>query len=190
MVITSRRLIVFFEKILHDNKPYKPNRKTHDKHTFYISAARSLLFNAILNERVKLGNWNHAVDGDVFNLDGTGSIFTDTINDTITHRVASLDIHPTAVLYGIGNIKQTSKSDEIQRAVLERDDFTTLTTGLEKIGATISYRALRLIVKHLTLQWLNDSSLILEFILPSGTFATSVLASLCQSLNQPTHSSD
>src|SRR5690606_23621848 len=34
-----------------------------------LSAARSLIFNAVLSERVAIGNWNQYLSGDVMNLD-------------------------------------------------------------------------------------------------------------------------
>src|SRR5690606_37015354 len=42
---------------------------------FVLSAARSLVFNAVLTERVRDGTWQHIEPGDVANLDGRGSIF-------------------------------------------------------------------------------------------------------------------
>src|SRR5689334_14021248 len=43
--------------------------------TYVLSAARSLVFNAVLAERVKDGTWCHLEVGDVANLDGKGSVF-------------------------------------------------------------------------------------------------------------------
>ena len=42
---------------------------------FVLSAARSLIFNAVLAERVRAGSWNKLEVGDIANLDGRGSIF-------------------------------------------------------------------------------------------------------------------
>ena len=40
-----------------------------------LSAARSVIFNAILAARVEQGSWNRLLPGDVANLDGRGSVF-------------------------------------------------------------------------------------------------------------------
>ena len=40
-----------------------------------LSAARSQLYNQVLARRVLDGSWNQAVEGDVFQLDGRGSVF-------------------------------------------------------------------------------------------------------------------
>jgi tRNA pseudouridine13 synthase len=42
---------------------------------FVLSAARSVIFNAVLAERVRDGSWNRLEAGDIANLDGRGSIF-------------------------------------------------------------------------------------------------------------------
>ncbi|MEI2419812.1 tRNA pseudouridine(13) synthase TruD, partial [Arthrospira platensis SPKY2] len=42
---------------------------------FALSAARSLLFNAVLAERISRGDWERAAPGDPVQLDGRGSWF-------------------------------------------------------------------------------------------------------------------
>lgn len=42
---------------------------------FVLSAARSVIFNAVMAERVRDGSWNRLEAGDIANLDGRGSIF-------------------------------------------------------------------------------------------------------------------
>ena len=69
---------------------------------FMLSAARSLIFNAILAERVERGSWNRLLPGDVANLDGRGSVFAVPVHRTRNsqRRCAALEIHPTAPLCG------------------------------------------------------------------------------------------
>ncbi len=68
-----------------------------------LSAARSLIFNAILAERVTRGTWNRLSTGDVANLDGRGSVFAiDAVDAELEQRCAALDVHPTAPLAGQG----------------------------------------------------------------------------------------
>ena len=70
---------------------------------FVLSAARSLIFNAALAERVRDGSWDHLEAGDVANLDGRGSVFAiDAIDDTLVQRCLELDIHPTGPMWGRG----------------------------------------------------------------------------------------
>jgi tRNA pseudouridine13 synthase len=63
---------------------------------FGLSAARSLVFNAVLARRVADGSWATLEAGDVANLDGKGSVFDVVAPDEALHaRVAALDVHPT-----------------------------------------------------------------------------------------------
>ena len=65
----------------------------------YLSAARAWIFNQILARRVLQNNWNTAVDGDVFWLEGTKRFFTPAQLDTdINERLMQADIHPTGAL--------------------------------------------------------------------------------------------
>ncbi|MDO5652428.1 MAG: tRNA pseudouridine(13) synthase TruD [Moraxella sp.] len=180
-----------FKKILASPKPYKPKRHELEQHNLLISAAKSLIFNEILSKRIQAGTWNTAIDGEIFNLDGTGSIFQSEIDDTILTRLHDGDIHPTAILYGVGS-RSTGEVLTIERDVLALPAMQTLTEGLNKIGTKASYRPLRLLPKNLTWQWLDDDStnkpaLQLDFTLPSGTFATSVLSAIAAELNEPSH---
>ncbi len=68
-----------------------------------LSAARSLIFNAILAARIEQGSWNRLLPGDVANLDGRGSVFAVPLPDEeLQRRCAALEIHPTAPLWGEG----------------------------------------------------------------------------------------
>ena len=175
---------IFFKKITENPQPYKPHKKDLETHSIYISTAKSIIFNALLTKRVTLKNWDSAVDGDVFNLDGTASIFTDDINQNIHQRLAIGDIHIAGILFGVGQTKSTSQAALIENDILSMPEFEIFQQGLLKVGTKLSYRSLRLIPKHLSWQW-QDDGLILDFILPSGTFATSILVALVQTLQQP-----
>ncbi|MFU8833112.1 MAG: tRNA pseudouridine(13) synthase TruD, partial [Wenzhouxiangella sp.] len=50
----------------------KPSK---NKRGFYLSAARSLIFNLVLAERIENGTWNRLIDGDVASLEGSHSWF-------------------------------------------------------------------------------------------------------------------
>lgn len=64
---------------------------------FVLSAARSLIFNAVLGERVRRGSWGTLAVGDVANLDGRGSVFpVPELTADLPERLARLEIHPRA----------------------------------------------------------------------------------------------
>ncbi|MFC0819620.1 tRNA pseudouridine(13) synthase TruD [Moraxella marmotae] len=171
----------FFDKLLTSNKPYRPNKKFAERDGLMISVARSVLFNAMLTQRVADGTWDTAIAGDVFNLDGTGSIFADSITDDIRLRVRACDIHPTAPLYGIGTRRDCDTAQQCYDTVLDRAELATFRHGLAHIQAKLSYRPLRLMVQDLT--WCDDGDdLLINFCLPKGSFATVVLDALVENL--------
>ena len=153
-------------------------RLKRDKRSIAISAARSFLFNEILARRVADASWERILPGELVNLDGSGSVFrADEIDETIERRAAELDIHPTATLWG-------RRSEISQGAIdtLERDAthaHIDLRTGLEHLAVKASSRPLRLRVSDLTWEF-EDDALWLEFRLPSGAFATSVLREIAK----------
>jgi tRNA pseudouridine13 synthase len=150
-----------------------------------LSAARSLIFNEILAARVRDGSWNTGLSGEVFNLDGSGSIFTsETIDDTLCARLDSGDIHPTAVMWGIGNDKVNSTAAAVENDIVKCSPLLTqLATGLEQRDIKAQRRALRLPIEEMHWEWSDDCTLVLSFTLTTGSFATSVLASVVQQLN-------
>ncbi len=64
---------------------------------FVLSAARSVVFNAVLAERVRESSWGRVLPGDLANLDGRGSIFAaDAADASLAARCERLQIHPPA----------------------------------------------------------------------------------------------
>lgn len=150
---------------------YRP--KGRSERGILISAARSWLFNQILAQRVQDRNWNQARDGDVFQLEGSHSVFVpDLIDDEIRDRIASLDIHPTGALWGRGALMSTD--DVAIQEQLFADKEAVLRDGLEHAGLKKERRALRLAVPDIQ-STVTDEGIELEFSLTSGAYATSVL---------------
>lgn len=165
-------------------KKSKRKRAPREQNTMELSAARSLIFNEILAARVRDGSWNTGLAGEVFNLDGSGSIFTsETLDDTLHARIDSGDIHPTAVLWGTGNDKVTGSAAGLETEVVQYSPLLMqLATGLEQRDIKAQRRALRLPIEALSWEWSDEQTLVLNFTLTTGSFATSVLASLVQQL--------
>ena len=148
-------------------------RLKRDKRSIAISAARSFLFNEILSLRVADGSWERILPGELVNLDGSGSVFrAEAVDATIERRVADLDIHPTATLCGLRSEISDGVIETLERHAIEAHD--DLKTGLERLAVKAGHRPLRLRVSDLSWEF-EDDALWLEFSLPSGAFATSVL---------------
>lgn len=175
------KALSFFEKLLATDKSYRPHKKDRNKHALYISVAKSAIFNALLSRRVLMKCWDTPINGDVFNLDGTGSVFCADIDDTIMARLHAGDIHPAGMLYGTGKRLSDMQALSLENETLTQ--FDTFVRGLDKIDTKCSYRALRLLVRDFEWTWQNDD-LTLQFVLPTGSFATSVLSAMMK--NAPT----
>lgn len=156
------------------NGQIKPKAR-HQK-SMYLSAARSWLYNYYLSSRVDAKNWNTAVDGDVFQLDGTKSCFHEPLDDALQQRVHEFDLHPTGPLWGEGELQsqEAVRSEEVE--ISKR--FDVLSAGLEKHGLKQERRSMRLLVPELKHDWLSDDVLSLSFSLKPGSYATSVLQEL------------
>ena len=143
-----------------------------------LSAARSELFNAVLARRVEAGSWERAVPGDVFQLDGSGSIFGPVDADpSMDQRLATGDIHPTAPLWGRGELRTTGPARELEESTLA--PYPDLCRGLEGAGLNQERRATRIVPRELSWSWVEEDALRVEFSLPAGAYATTVLQELC-----------
>lgn len=169
-------------------KKNKRKSAVREQNSMELSAARSLIFNQILAARVQDGSWNTGLNGEIFNLNGSGSIFaSEHMDETLQARLASGDIHPTAVMWGAGNDKVAGEAAELENTVVQQDALlAALATGLEQREVKAQRRALRLPVEDLSWRWADEQdgeqTLVLSFTLTTGSFATSVLASVVEHL--------
>jgi tRNA pseudouridine13 synthase len=148
-------------------------RLPHNKKSIYLSAIRSFLFNQVLAERVRRGDWNVIIDGDLAMLDGTQSIFPCEKPDAdIEDRARRLDIHPTGPMPGEKGTQPGGLAAEMEQAVL--CNWPQLTEVLIAQRVQASRRALRLYPAGL--EWgFDGGELELVFALPPGSYATTVL---------------
>ncbi len=140
---------------------------------FVLSAARSLVFNAVLAERIGRGDWNRLLPGDVANLDGRGSVFAVPGSDAeLERRCVALEIHPTAPLAGDGDSLAAGEVLALEEAIAAR--FPEALQVVHAARMKSERRALRMRVAGLTHEY-GDGVLSIGFSLPSGSFATAVL---------------
>ena len=154
-------------------------RVKREERSMLLSAARSELFNRVLAARVEAGTWNSALDGEVWMLDGSRSVFgPESLTDDLQARLDAFDIHPTGPLWGAGELRSSGIAREFELAALEGDSASRLRGGLEHAGLKQERRALRLQPQALAWRWLDDAALELRFDLPPGCYATTVLREL------------
>jgi tRNA pseudouridine13 synthase len=146
---------------------------------FVLSAARALVFNALVAERVRDGSWERLEAGDIANLDGRGSIFpVDTLDQTLADRCAELDIHPTGPMWGKGVPATHLRVSELEmRIAAEFPEPCALTA---EAGMEQERRSVRLAVRDLT--WEREANaVVVRFRLMRGSFATMVLHEIIDS---------
>lgn len=182
-------LRLFAQHPKNNNLTQKKNKRKgtpREQNSMELSAARSLIFNEILAARVRDGSWNTGINGEVFNLNGSGSIFSsEQLDDALRARLDSGDIHPTAVMWGTGNDKVNGAAAVLENEVVQQSTLLTeLAAGLEQRNIKAQRRALRLPIEELCWKWTDEQTLVLSFALTTGSFATSILASLIQHLHQ------
>lgn len=145
---------------------------------FALSAARSVLFNTVLAERVRRGDWDRLLPGEAVMLDGRRSFFrADEIDATLVQRCATMDVHPSGPLWGRGDSPAKGDALLVEQAVTAAEP--QLCDLLAAQGLEHERRALRLPVRDL--HWSFDGNdLTLEFELTRGAFATAVLHEIVQ----------
>lgn len=155
--------------------------KKRAEKSIVLSAARSMVYNQLLSQRIQQVGWNELVEGEIMMLNGTHSIFSpECIDDALRQRFAQGDIHPTAALWGrgrLGSEKQLLSLEEKAAEILS--DWCQ---GLELQGLKQERRAARILPENLLIDSEDCSSTCpgLTFFLPAGCYATSVLRELVQ----------
>jgi len=154
----------------------KPSKS---KRGFYLSAARSLIFNQVLARRILAGTWNHVLDGEIVMLDGSHSTFAaDAADPDIQARCKVQDLHPTGPLVGEGDSGVTGEVAVLEGDVIEEQ--RELADGLAKFRLKSDRRPLRMRVIDLGWEFEGDTALVLHFSLRSGCYATAVLRELLE----------
>lgn len=122
------------------------------KRGFALSAARSWLFNQVLAERVRAGNWRDRLEGEC--EDG-----------------------PSGPLWGRGRNLATGAQGELEATVI--GGWPGWADMLEHAGLQQERRSLVLSPHGFRFE-LDGNDLVLEFALPVGAFATAVLGEFAQ----------
>jgi len=145
-----------------------------------LSSARSHLFNAVLAERVRAGSWNHGLDGEVWMLSGSQSIFgPEPSSDALQERCGRGDIAPTGPMWGDGELRSTGAVAIVEQAIGGANP--DLVVGLAANGLRQERRALVLRPENLSLEWQSARDLRISFDLNKGSYATVLLRELIDS---------
>jgi tRNA pseudouridine13 synthase len=144
----------------------------------YFTAYQSYLFNLALSRRLLMvrGDLGLLWDGDLAFIHRNGAVFT--VTDVVQEepRARAFEISPSGPIFGMRMVEPGGIEGEIEKAILEREgtspvDFHQLMPRLRLEGGR---RPLRVKVENLTWR-LEGSDLNLEFFLPKGSYATTLL---------------
>ncbi|HHH43185.1 MAG TPA: tRNA pseudouridine(13) synthase TruD [Gammaproteobacteria bacterium] len=152
-------------------------RVSRNKRSIWLSAVRSALFNRVLAVRIEAGNWAGALPGDAFQLEGRSAVFAATAIDADTlARLDRGDIHPTGPLCGSGDTLVSAAAAALEAATLA--PYGDWIRGLDAFRMKHARRALRVIPGELCWSQPSADQWLLEFSLPAGSYATSLLHEL------------
>jgi tRNA pseudouridine13 synthase len=159
--------------------------KDKKKRGMYLSAARSCIFNDIINERIKQNVFSMAQTGDVVMLAGTQSVFhLDDVDDTIKQRLIDKDIDITAAMWGAGELMSSAEPQLLEQKVA--DKHTEFSQGLPRFGLKQERRRIRLVISEADIEVLTNETasdvalpaVKISFSLAAGSYATTVLREL------------
>lgn len=155
--------------------------KERNKRSFLLSAARSVLFNQVVSDRLAAQGGLHTVmSGDALQLTGRGSWFVAEAREIeiLQDRVNNNELRITAPLPGSGEwgTKEAALDFE-QRSLATEAELIAL---LERERVEAARRAMLVIPRDLRWDWSDDRTLRLDFWLPAGSFATSVVREILE----------
>ncbi|AWW33474.1 tRNA pseudouridine(13) synthase TruD [Mannheimia varigena] len=149
--------------------------KDRKKRSFYLSAARSEVFNLVVSERIADGLIQQVLENDYVQLAGSNSFFCVTENEIAESqdRLDRADLLLTAPLIGEKSLETTANSAE--KTIIEQ--HKELVELMKKERMSTARRAM--ICKPKNLEWqFETDGLRLKFFLDSGSYATGLVREL------------
>jgi tRNA pseudouridine13 synthase len=149
-------------------------RLSRTRKSMLLSSLRSHLFNQILATRIELGHWHKPLQGDVFMLRGSHSIFSDPLDDALMERFRQQDISNCASLYGSGRNLMSARSVEIEQQIFNEN--ADITNCLERHDSRLQMRPLRVAAESFSFDHDPVAGLLqLDLSLPTGSYVTTML---------------
>lgn len=153
-------------------------RKVNDKKKrgMYLSAARSLIFNQVISQRIEKEKFETLMMGDVLMLAGTQSVFlADNIDQSLIDRHVNHDVDITAPMWGAGELMTSKQALTFEESVAEQ--LPEFCQGLPRFGLKQERRRIRLVMKEPKIDIANNN-VTLSFFLPAGAYATTIMREL------------
>lgn len=146
----------------------------------YLSAAQSAFFDRLLLDRITAPE--QLKHGDIAYKHANGACFRVTAADTEQPRADSFEISPTAPLFGYKVMIAAGEPGRAETALLKSAGLDLNSWKLERgLAMPGERRPLRVPLGQARVSPAPDSRLMLEFSLPKGSYATSVLREVMKS---------
>ena len=148
--------------------------KDRNKRSFYLSAARSEMFNLIVSKRMELDLAQQILVGDVLQLNGSHSWFVvDESEDLaqLQQRLAQQDVLLTAPLIG----EEEKSAVDFENEIFAQHQALFDLMRQERMKA--ARRAILMQPQHFQWQF-EPNGLRLQFALPAGSYATALIREL------------
>ena len=148
--------------------------KDRNKRSFYLSAARSEMFNLIVSKRMELNLAQQILVGDVLQLNGSHSWFmVDKSEDLaqLQQRLAQQDVLLTAPLIG----EEEKSAVDFENEIFAQHQALFALMRQERMKA--ARRPILMQPQHFQWQF-EPNGLRLQFALPAGSYATALIREL------------
>lgn len=153
----------------------KRSRSRNDKwlHRFLISSYQSYLCNQYLAKRIDSGAFGHLLLGDIAKKHETGGIFDVEDLATDEARFQAKEISFTAPIFGPKMRQAHEAAALLEDEILDGSGITL--DELAKVKVEGTRRMGRILLPDLTISSADEESICIDFSLPKGAFATTVL---------------
>lgn len=153
----------------------KRSRSRNDKwlHRFLISSYQSYLCNQYLAKRIESGAFTHLLLGDIAKKHETGGIFDVEDLATDEPRFQAKEISFTAPIFGPKMRQASEAAGLLEDEILSGSGITL--DELAKVKVEGTRRMGRILLPDLKISSAGEESICIDFSLPKGAFATTVL---------------
>jgi tRNA pseudouridine13 synthase len=157
-----------------------PSRPSAFERKLYVSAYQALLFNRLLEARLRAGTLRRALAGDLMKKTETGGLFVCREPDVDQPRVERGEIAPTGPIFGWKMQHPDADVDAAEQAVLAGEGLAL--DSFRRLGPIAEGTRRPYTVPVTEAQWsVAGSSVEISFTLPAGSYATVLLDEVMKS---------
>lgn len=141
---------------------------------FHFSSVQADIFNRVLQRRVEEGTWNKPQLGDILKVHASGGLFLCADPDVDQKRAMEKEVSPTGPLWGISMRHPEGVILDLERTVAEEVVGPEFPWEKTKALGEGTRRALRILPTDIRVTG-EEGGAKVEFVLPKGAYATTVL---------------